>query len=95
MRNFRTLVRFELKKILGRKMTWIAFGLVFLTMVALGVFRVMVSHEVNGVRVTAYEEEMQNKEKQKQIVGKTVDDELLEDMFAAMTTSEGDRKSVV
>lgn len=89
MRNFRTLVRFELKKILGRKMTWIAFGLVFLTMVALGVFRVMVSHEVNGVRVTAYEEERQNKEKQKQIVGKTVDDELLEDMFASMTTSEG------
>ncbi len=88
MKNFRTLVRFELKKILGRKMTWIAFGLVFLTMVALGVFRVMVSHEVNGMRVTAYEEEMQNKEKQKQIAGKTVDDELLENMFAAMATSE-------
>ncbi len=88
MKNFRTLVRFELKKILSRKMTWIAFGIVFLTMVALGVFRVMVSHEVNGVRVTAYEEEMQSKEKQKQIAGKTVDDELLDDMFVAMATGE-------
>lgn len=88
MNNFGTLVRFELKKILGKKITWIAFGLVVITMLAAGIYRIVVTHEVDGVRMTVYEEDMQEKTKQKQIVGRTVDDEFLEDMFVAMVTDE-------
>lgn len=88
MKNFWTLVRFECKKILSRKITWIAFGIVFGVMLVFGFYRAFVSHEVNGVRITAHEEEMQEKAKQKQIAGRTVNDELLKDMFAAMATSE-------
>lgn len=88
MRNFWTLVRFELKKILGKKITWIAFGLVLSTMLAAGIYRIVVTHEVDGVRMSVYEEDMKEKSKQKQIEGRTVDDKLLEDMFTAMETSE-------
>ena len=88
MKNFRTLVRFELKKILSRKMTWIAFGLVFLTMVANAVIEVTVTRDIKGVQATQYEAERQDKENQKPILGRTVDDELVEEMFNAMATSE-------
>jgi len=88
MKNFRTLVRFELKKILDRKMTWIAFGLVFLTMVAYAVIEVTVTRDIKGVQATQYEAERQDKENQKLISGKRVDDALLEEMFNAMATSE-------
>lgn len=88
MKNFRTLVRFELKKILSRKMTWIAFGLVFLSMAAYAVIEVTVPHDIDGVRATQYEAERQEKENQKLIIGRTVDDALLEEMFAALATSE-------
>ena len=88
MKNFWTLVRFELKKILSRKITWIAFGIVFTVMLAFGFYRTFVSHEVNGVRVTAHEEEMQAKAEEKKLAGRLVNDELLEDMFAAMATDE-------
>lgn len=83
MNNFWTLVRFECKKILSRKITWIAFGLVFGVMMLFGFYRALVSHEVNGVRITAHEEEMQRKAKEKQIAGRMINDELLEEMFAA------------
>ena len=53
MKNFWTLVRFECKKIVSRKITWIAFGAVFIIMLAFGFYRSIVSHEVNGVRITA------------------------------------------
>lgn len=88
MKNFRTLVRFELKKILGRRVTRIAFGIVFLTMVAAAVVEVAVTREIKGVRTTQYEAERQEKESQKLIIGKTVDDALVEAMFRAMTTEE-------
>ena len=88
MNNFWTLVRFELKKILSRKITWIAFGIVFVIMLAFGFYRAFASHEVNGVRVTAHEEEMQAKAEEKKLAGRLVNDELLEDMFAAMATDE-------
>ena len=88
MKNFRTLVRFELKKILSRKMTWIAFGLVFLVMAAYAVIEVTVPQDIDGVRATQYEAKRQEKETQKLIIGRTVDDALIEDMFAAMATSE-------
>ena len=88
MKNFRTLVRFELKKILSRKMTWIAFGLVFLVMAAYAVIEVTVPQDIDGVRATQYEAKRQEKENQKGIIGRTVDDALIEDMFAAMATSE-------
>ena len=88
MKNFWTLVRFELKKILSRKITWIAFGIVFTVMLAFGFYRAFVSHEVNGVRITAREEEMQAKAEEKKLAGCLVNDELLADMFAAMATDE-------
>ena len=88
MKNYRTLVRFELKKILSRKMTWIAFGLVFLVMAAYAVIEVTVPQDIDGVRATQYEAKRQEKETQKLIIGRTVDDALIEDMFAAMATSE-------
>ncbi len=88
MKNFRTLVRFELKKILGRKMTWIAFGLVFLTMVVYAVVEVNVTRDIKGVQASQYEAERQDKENQKPIIGRTVDDELMEEMFNAMATGE-------
>ncbi len=88
MKNFRTLVRFELKKILDRKMTWIAFGLVFLTMVAYAVSEVTMTQDVKGVRTTQYEAERQDKENQKPIIGRTVDDELMEEMFTAKASGE-------
>ena len=88
MKNFRTLVRYELKKILDRKMTWIAFGLVFLTMVANAVIEVTVTRDIKGVQATQYEAEQQDKENQKPIIGRTVDDALLEEMFTAMATDE-------
>ncbi|MBE5929522.1 MAG: ABC transporter permease [Lachnospiraceae bacterium] len=88
MKNFRTLVRFELKKILSRKMTWIAFGLVFLVMAAYAVIEVTVPQDIDGVRATQYEAKRQEKENQKGIIGRTVDDALLEEMFTAMATSE-------
>lgn len=88
MKNFWTLVRFELKKILSRKITWIAFGLVFMIMLAFGFYRAFASHEVNGVRITAREEEMQAKAEEKKLAGCLVNDELLADMFAAMATDE-------
>ena len=74
MKDFRTLVRFELKKILSRKMTWIAFGLVFLTMVAYAVIEVTVTRDIKGVQATQYEAERQDKENQKPIIGRTVDE---------------------
>ena len=77
MKNFRTLVRYELKKILDRKMTWIAFGLVFLTMVASAVIEVTVTRDIKGVQATQYEAEQQDKENQKPIMGRIVDDALL------------------
>ena len=67
MKNFRTLVRFELKKILGRKMTWIAFGIVFLTMVANAVIEVTVTRDIKGVQATQYEAEQQDKENKNSI----------------------------
>ena len=88
MGNFWTLVRFELKKILGKKITWIAFGLVLSTMLAMGIYRIVVTHEVDGVRMSVWEEDMLEKTKQKEIVGRAVDDKLLENMFTAMATSE-------
>ncbi|MBR2409698.1 MAG: ABC transporter permease [Lachnospiraceae bacterium] len=88
MKNFRTLVRFELKKILGRKMTWIAFGIVFLTMVANAVIEVTVTRDIKGVQATQYEAEQQDKENQKPIIGRIVDDALVEEAFHALTTSE-------
>ena len=88
MKNFWTLVRFELKKILSRKITWISFSIVFVIMLSFGCYRAFVSHEVNGVRVTAREEEMQAKAEEKKLAGRLVNDELLEDMFAAMATDE-------
>ncbi len=88
MKNFRTLVRYELKKILDRKMTWIAFGLVFLTMVAYAVIEVTVTRDIKGVQATQYEAEQQDKENQKPIIGRTVDNELLEEMFVAMASGE-------
>ena len=88
MKIFRTLVRFELKKILSRKMTWIAFGLVFLTMVAYAVIEVTVTRDIKGVQATQYEAEQLDKENQKPIIGRTVDDALLEEMFTAMATDE-------
>ncbi len=88
MKNFRTLVRFELKKILSRKMTWIAFGLVFLTMVAYAVIELTVTRDIEGIQATQYEAERQEKENQKPIIGRTVDDALLEEMFATMAMSK-------
>lgn len=88
MKNFWTLVRFELKKILSRKITWIAFGIVFLTMLAFGFYRAIVSHEVDGVRVTAREEEMQRKAEEKKIAGRLVNDELVAEMLQAMGTEQ-------
>ncbi len=88
MKNFRTLVRYELKKILDRKMTWIAFGLVFLTMVAYVVIEVTVTRDIKGVQATQYEAEQQDKENQKPIIGRIVDDELVKEAFYALTTSE-------
>ena len=83
MKNFWTLVRFELKKILSRKITWISFGLVFVIMLAFGVYRAFASHEVDGVRVTAREEEMLAKAEEKKLAGRMIDDELLEELFVA------------
>lgn len=88
MKNFRTLVRYELKKILDRKMTWIAFGIVFLTMVANAVIEVTVTRDIKGVQATQYEAEQQDKENQKPIIGRIVDDALLEEVFTAMATDE-------
>ena len=88
MKNFRTLVRFELKKILSRKMTWIAFGLVFLTMVAYAVIEVTVTRDIKGEQATQYEAEQQDKENQKPIIGRIVDDTLVEEMFIAMATDK-------
>lgn len=88
MKNFWTLVRFELKKIISRKITWIAFGTVFTIMLAFGFYRSIVSHEVNGVRITAREEEMQAKAEEKKLAGRLVNDEFLEDMFVAMANHE-------
>ena len=88
MKNFRTLVRFELKKILSRKMTWIAFGLVFLTMVAYAVIEVTVTRNIKGVQATQYEAKQQDKENQKPIIGRVVDDALVEEALTALTTGE-------
>ena len=88
MKNFWTLVRFECKKIVSRKITWIAFGAVFIIMLAFGFYRSIVSHEVNGVRITAREEEMQAKAEEKKLAGRLVNDEFLEDMFVAMADEE-------
>ena len=92
MKNFRTLVRYELKKILDRKMTWIAFGIVFLTMVANAVIEVTVTRDIKGVQATQYEAEQQDKENQKPIIGRIVDDALLEEVFTAMATDENASK---
>ncbi len=86
MNNFWTLVRFEWKKIWSRKITWIAFLLVFLTMLAFGFYRAFVSHEVDGVRVTAHEEEMQQKAAAKKIAGRVINDELVEETLQSMGT---------
>ncbi len=86
MNNFWTLVRFEWKKIWSRKITWIAFLLVFLTMLAFGFYRAFVSHEVDGVRVTAQEEEMQQKAAAKKIAGRVINDELVEETLQSMGT---------
>ena len=43
-------------------MTWIAFGLVFLTMVVYAVTEVAVTRNVKGVLTTQYEAERQDKE---------------------------------
>lgn len=88
MKNFWMLVRFELKKILSRKLTWIAFSIVVGVMLVVGFYRGVVSHEVNGVRVTAHEEEMEQKAEQKKIAGRLIDDELLEEMYLALATGE-------
>lgn len=92
MKNFRTLVRYEFKKILDRKMTWIAFGIVFLTMVANVVIEVTVTRDIKGVQATQYEAEQQDKENQKPIIGRIVDDALLEEVFTAMATDENASK---
>lgn len=84
MKNFWTLVRFELKKITSRKITWIAFGSVVAIMLAFGFYRAFVSHEVNGVRITAHEEEMQRKAELKTLAGRQIDDELLDELLAAI-----------
>ena len=86
MNNFWTLVRFELKKILSRKITWIAFGIVFTVMLFFGFYRAIVSHEVDGMRITAHEEEMQAKAEIKKIAGRQVNDELVADMLSAVGT---------
>lgn len=86
MNNFWTLVRFELKKILSRKITWIAFGIVFTVMLFFGFYRAIVSHEVDGMRITAHEEEMQAKAEIKKIAGRQVNDELVADMLSAVET---------
>jgi len=88
MKNFWILVRFELKKILGRRLAWIAFSIVFGIMLIGGFYKVFVSHEVNGERITAYAEEMEKKAEQKKIAGRLVNDELLEEMLYAGNPDE-------
>ena len=94
MKNFWTLVRFELKKILSRKITWIAFGIVFVIMLAFGFYRAFASHEVEGVRITAHEEEMQAKAEEKKLAGRLINDEFVEDMLAAMADHDAAKSYV-
>lgn len=88
MNNFWSLVRFECKKILSRKITWIAFFSVFTIMLACGVYRIFVSETVDGVRVSAQEEEMQQKAEIKKLAGRKLDDALFDEMLAAMEKEE-------
>ena len=87
-RNFWCLVGFELKKILKRKIVWIAFGLVSLVMLFMGVYTLIFTHEVDNFRVTAHEERIAEKEAVKKISGRPVDDVLLEELANALITGE-------
>ncbi len=86
--NFWTLVQFELKKLIKHKVTWIAFGIVFGVMLVMGVYRLVVTDEVDGVRITAQEAEMQQKAEIKKLSGRLVDDALIEELLAAMGTEQ-------
>lgn len=84
MRNLGILYTYEWKKLVKRKMTWIAF-LIALAMTMLSVFSdVTGKYYVDGVLYETYYEMMQkDKEYAKALSGRAVDQELIEEMKAA------------
>lgn len=91
------LYQYEMKKILKRKMTWIAFiGAVFIMLIAC--YEVLLNNysETNAqtgesVRFSAYDRVIQRGEQAEKLNGRLIDDALLKEMqtaFAAVTSQE-------
>ncbi len=91
MNNFWTLVRFELKKILQKKLTWIAVLGVSLTMLLFAVSPAFLTTEdITGERILQQEVNRKNKEAEKVLVGKPMDDAFYAGMVEALQKQETD-----
>mgnify|MGYP003488211460 FL=1 len=84
MNNLLIMYRFELKKLVQKKLLWISL-LVCMAVIGFSIlFPLMGSYLVNGTYVgTNYEEHLINQEYRKALSGKSIDQALLEETIAA------------
>ena len=93
MKQFTTLYFFELKKIIGRKMTWVTIGAMLLLILAAnvsGLFLKTASVDANGeiTYKSGYEEVIETKNASKEIAGRRIDEDLLAEMKKAYDDME-------
>lgn len=84
MSVFRTIYRYELKKILQKKLAWITIIIVFIIMAMTTVSNLFGYHYVNGVKSDShYESFLQDREYERAFNGREINQTLLEEMKAA------------
>ena len=91
MYNFRTLVRFEYKKLFKRKAVWLLLPLL-ITFSVLSVvvpsFSTAISNSETGQTCTMYEMQQTQRRESAAIKGRLIDDSLLEEMRTALDSDK-------
>lgn len=84
MKNLQTLYRFELKKMLSRKIVWITIG-VMLTLIGLSVCgQLMGGYYVDGEKLdSVYNVFLKGRETERELTGRAIDQQLLDETWDA------------
>lgn len=84
MRSFKTLYMYEMKKILMRKIVWIATGIMLAAMVFMVLLRMAGTYYVDGEALGSnYEMFLTDREYERALSGRVIDDGLLKEMQEA------------
>ncbi len=89
MKQFWTLVRYEIKKLLNRKVTWVAVLGISLVMLLFGCSDLfLMSEDITGETVNRYEMIQKNLEAEKTLVGQPMDENFYANMMKALENSQ-------